>query len=189
MRALVVNNGSGEPSAVCDLLKGYDIDVRDREKLEEVDANAFDLTVLTGSSQDPIVYNKEKLADEHNLILNTQKPLIGICYGCELIAHAFGGKLVDRGDGSQKRDLVRIRVVSAHPIFDGRKEFEAYDSHRWSISEVPDSFSVLAESDHGPEIIKHDTLPVWGFQFHPEKCTDKSLGDEMMLRLIDTFNT
>ena len=131
------------------------------------------------SSQFPIEYNKDKLADEIELIQKSSTPILGICYGCELIAVAFGGTLADRGEGSQLRENVCVKTDIADSLFMGREEFLVYDAHRWSIDVVPESLSVLASSEHGPEVIKHKTRPVYGFQFHPEKMLDETFGDEL----------
>ncbi|MEK7063402.1 MAG: gamma-glutamyl-gamma-aminobutyrate hydrolase family protein, partial [Patescibacteria group bacterium] len=148
-------------------------------------AFAPDLIVLSGSSGFPVALdNSNALAAEIELIRSSTVPLIGICYGCELIAHAFGGTLADHGEGSREQDLVSIKVTKDDSIFGGRSEFEAYDAHRWVIADVPAEFEVLARSAHGPEVIRHKDRPLWGFQFHPEKMVDESYGDEVFNSLL-----
>ena len=179
MRVAVVNNATIEPKRILSLLKEDEEEVFDYSQSKNIFREKFDLLILSGSSQFPIEYNKDKLADEIELIQKSSTPILGICYGCELIAVAFGGTLADRGEGSQLRENVCVKTEIADSLFIGREEFLVYDAHRWSIDVVPESLSVLASSEHGPEVIKHKTRPVYGFQFHPEKMLDETFGDEL----------
>lgn len=184
MRVALVNNGTKEPQKLLDLLHGHDVRVFDSSQVPTLTTSEFDLIVLSGSSRFPITENEWLLLPEIDLIKTTTVPLIGVCYGCELIARAFGGSLVDHGEESKERDLVRVEVVADDPIFRGRTEFEAYDAHRWVIASLPPELRVLARSEHGPEVIRHTERLIWGFQFHPEKMMDKSYGDELFKSLI-----
>ena len=184
MRVAIVNNGATEPANILNLLGGNDTKVFAYSDTAQIDTDKFDLLVLSGSSQFPVVYNQDKLAGELSLILATTIPTLGICYGCELIAVAFGGTLKDRGSGTQTKGSLRVDIAVDNPIFQGKKDFVVYDAHRWIIDKMPAHFSILARSAHGPEIIKHDTRPIYGFQFHPEKMLDDTFGDELFAEFI-----
>lgn len=184
MRVALVNNGTKEPQKLLDLLHGHYVRVFDSSQVPTISASEFDLIVLSGSSRFPITENEWLLLPEIDLIKTTTVPVIGICYGCELIARAFGGSLVDHGEESKEHDLVRVEVVADDPIFGGRTEFEAYDAHRWVIASLPPELRVLARSEHGPEVIHHTEQLIWGFQFHPEKMVDQSYADEIVTTLI-----
>ncbi len=184
MRVALVNNGTAEPQKILDLLKNDSVDIFDFSKSAEIDLDKYDFLILSGSSQFPIVGNKEKLAAEIDLIKRSKILTLGICYGCELMAVAYGAELVDIGEEHKEKTVIDIQVVKDNPIFQGRKMFGAYDAHRWIIKTVPEEFEVLAKSEHGPELIKHRTLPMYGFQFHPEKMTDESFGDELFSAIL-----
>ena len=190
MNVAIVNNGSGYPQRIVDLLLGQildttvDIVVFDWSETSSINLNNTDLLLLSGSNQMPIAFNKEKLSQEIELILRSGIPTIGICYGCELMAVAFGGGLKDCGPDNVHRDLVEMKVVAESDVFQEKDSFKAYDAHRWVIDPVPESFSVLAESSHGPEIIKHNERPMYGFQFHLEKMLEQSYGDELFLAVL-----
>ena len=184
MRVALVNNGTKEPERLLLLLASHSVQVFNPSKVRELDQKDFDLIVLSGSSRFPITENEWLLLPEIDLIKTTTTPIIGICYGCELIARAFGGSLVDHGEESKERDLVRVEVVADDPIFTGRTEFEAYDAHRWVIASLPPELRVLARSSHGPEVIRHTERLIWGFQFHPEKIVDESYADEIFKTLV-----
>lgn len=189
MRVLLVNNGTKEPEKLLTLLSGYDVQVVIPDDLRTVTVSNYDLVVLSGSSKFPITDNEWFLLPEIDLIKTTTTPIIGICYGCELIARAFGGSLVDHGEESKECDLVHIKVVADDPIFSGRKEFEAYDAHRWMIASLPPELRVIARSKHGPEVIRHTDRLIWGFQFHPEKMVDESYGDEIFNTVLASLRS
>lgn len=179
MRVAVVNNGASVPEKILSLLGENPSTIFTYSEVSNIRSGDFDLVVLSGSSQFPITYNQEKLQDEIALIQESAIPILGICYGCELIAIAFGGTLKDMGRGGKEQDTVHIDVVKDSPMFQGRGDFLVYDAHRWVIDTIPDTIEVLARSAHGPEIIKHKTRPIYGFQFHPEKMVEETFGDEL----------
>ncbi len=123
--------------------------------------------VLSGSSRFPITYNLEVLAPELRLIRECPSPLLGICFGAELIAVAYGGTL--RDTGHKEKGIYDISVLVDDPLFLGKQSFRAYEAHRWTIDHITDDLELLASSAIGPEIIRHRTKPQYGFQFHPEK--------------------
>lgn len=187
MKVALVNNGTKEPEKLLSLLRQHDVVVFNSSDIAVVKPGDFDVIVLSGSSRFPITENEWLLLPEIDLIKTTTTPIVGICYGCELIARAFGGSLVDHGEESKERDLVRIEVVSDDSMFGGRREFEAYDAHRWVIASLPPELRVLARSAHGPEIIRHTERLIWGFQFHPEKMLDESYADELFNTVLNAL--
>jgi anthranilate/para-aminobenzoate synthase component II len=54
-----------------------------------------------------------------------------------------------------------------------------YEAHRWFIAKLSDVLITEAISECGPEIIRHQTLPQVGFQFHTEKFVYSTDGDEL----------
>ncbi len=187
MRVALVNNGTKEPEKLLVLLSAHNVVVFDSSEVSTLGSKDFDLMVLSGSSRFPITDHEWLLLPEIDLVKTSTTPIIGICYGCELIARAFGGSLVDHGEESKERDLVRIEVAAGDPIFGGRTHFEAYDAHRWVVASLPPELRVLARSAHGPEVIRHTERLIWGFQFHPEKMADLSYGDEIFNNILSSL--
>lgn len=188
MRVAIVNNSDEPPKNIVSLLEGHHSVVFDYSEANQILRESFDLIILSGSSQFPIIYNREKLTGEITLIQKTLTPLIGICYGCELIAVSFGGTLKDRGQNSQERVPFPIEVIQNDPIFLGKTDFMAYDAHRWIIDKTPNTLEILAKSVHGPEVIRHRERPLYGFQFHPEKLQDQTFGDEIFHTLVQQYD-
>lgn len=94
-------------------------------------------------------------------------PVLGICYGHQLIAHLFGGK-VESGHSEYGRTLVRI--VKRDALFDDWEDEETvWMSHSDAVVELPRDFEVLAVSENNViAAFRHRELPIYGVQFHPE---------------------
>lgn len=187
MRILLIDNGTTLLEKLQMLIPGEEI-VRQPQDISPSEFEKFDLVILSGSRDLTALYDSEHFKKETDLIQSLQVPIIGICLGCELIATAFGGtvkRLEMRHSGIRK-----ITAISENEILKLKKgqSYEVYEGHRWIIDVVPRNFDVIAASKEGPEIIRHHTLPIWGFQFHPENLTDQTVGDEMFLNLFSEFS-
>jgi GMP synthase (glutamine-hydrolyzing), C-terminal domain or B subunit/GMP synthase (glutamine-hydrolyzing), N-terminal domain or A subunit len=97
-------------------------------------------------------------------------PVLGICYGMQLIAHIEGGKVIR----TDRREYGRaeMKVTDARGLFAGFAVGEAvtaWMSHGDHIEEPPPGFRVTAESTGNPiSAFQHETRPIFGVQFHPE---------------------
>ncbi|MDB4882235.1 MAG: synthase, partial [Gemmatimonadetes bacterium] len=97
-------------------------------------------------------------------------PVLGVCYGMQLIAHLLGGKVI-RGDRREYgRAEIRPTVQSA--LFDGFDAGETatvWMSHGDHIEATPPGFRVTAASEGNPfAAFEHENRPIFGVQFHPE---------------------
>ena len=106
-------------------------------------------------------------------------PLLGICFGHQLIAHVFGG-IVEKGK-SAEYGLIKIEIDQEGVLFRGvPKEFSAWASHFDEVKKIPPSFTSLAHSElceH--EAMQHVKRPIFSVQFHPEVWhTEK--GEQML---------
>lgn len=185
MNILLINNGSKYPYNFLHFFAYADIDVFDTTEIPPVEkVDEYDLCILTGSSNFPIKYSFQHVKQEINMIQQASIPIVGICYGCELINVAFGGTLADKGAEEKAHGLTSISMVSNEPLLQKYSSIKVYEAHRWICKQVPEALEIIAISKYGPEIIRHSTKPIWGFQFHPEKMTGESLGDELLVDVI-----
>ncbi len=118
------------------------------------------------------------LRDLTNFIKEAQrkeKPILGICFGAEVVADALGGRIDRLKDGDQKIiekgwSVVRKIGGSNDPIMNGLPdEFVVPENHMYTISRVPPGGEVLAENEYGAQIYRVGNA--WGIQFHPEKTS------------------
>lgn len=107
-----------------------------------------------------------------NLIAG-KKPLLGICYGAQLMADFFGGEVAQ----SSKREYGKIMLqqhAPGDPFFAGiSKRSQVWMSHSDTIVRMPEGFEVLGNSDTIPFAAFRSEegkfkVPVYGIQFHPE---------------------
>ncbi len=95
-------------------------------------------------------------------------PILGICLGHQLIAQVFGGTVREAEVGEYAEEL--IVVDEEDEILKGlAPSFTAWVSHRDEVAELPPKFRRLAHSASCEiEAMAHESLPVYGVQFHPE---------------------
>ena len=93
-------------------------------------------------------------------------PLMGVCYGFQLICHQWGGEVAP----SDKRTYGYSRIhwnPSVSSGLSGRKQQKVWMSHGDFVSEIPENFSVLAETDKKvPAVLQSKNI--LALQFHPE---------------------
>ncbi len=174
-RILVVDNHSKHTAKIARLFSGCSINVCECENFDPEKAETFDLVIFSGGSHTYAADNtKNAYVAEIEFINNATKPVVGICLGCQLIAKAFGGSL-------SKLDEKINGICDIE--FSGKK-YRVYESHRYVIHDLPPELSVIGYSDTGPEIIRHQTKPIFGFQFHPEVYPRRSDGKTLFWKIM-----
>lgn len=170
MNVLLIDNGTTLLTKLEALIPGHTVVQTWREFTDEQVENA-DLIVLSGGSLMQLVGNEAEFEREMALVRDTRKPVLGICFGCELITRAFGGTLAHMPEAHKgKRTITLVPFLAS---------IEVYENHQWVIDQMPAGFSIMALSDAGPELIRHMARPIYGMQFHPENLVDEAQGDEL----------
>lgn len=101
-------------------------------------------------------------------ILKMNIPVLGICYGLQLISKKLGGKVEPAKDREYGKAI--LNVVDDSPLFkDVTKESKVWMSHGDYLTELPKGFSITAKSDHSPiGAVANELDKIYGVQFHPE---------------------
>ncbi len=95
-------------------------------------------------------------------------PILGICYGMQLLSHVFGGKVLK----SNKREygLASLKIHGHKDIFKGiSKSFSCWMSHGDKVTSIPKGFQVLAHTANAPyAAMFHPARQIYAIQFHAE---------------------
>jgi len=116
-------------------------------------------------------------------VLELDIPILGICYGMQLLAEAAGGTIVDSGRRSYGADAL---VRADGPLFRGIEgSVPVWMSHSASVDELPPGWRTGAATDGNPNASIHspDGRRI-GVQFHPEVAHTPS-GSEMMANFLE----
>jgi GMP synthase (glutamine-hydrolysing) len=101
-------------------------------------------------------------------LFQTDKPILGICYGLQLMVHLLGGR-VHRAE-RREYGRARLRVRERGPLFAGLpSQLTCWMSHGDAADAVPADFVAMAETENSPyAAIRHRRKPWFALQFHPE---------------------
>lgn len=95
-------------------------------------------------------------------------PILGICYGMQLLARDLGGKV----ERSERREFGAgtLTVTSPGQLFRGLpRRLDVWNSHGDKITALPSGFRVLGTTENAPHAVIGDTSRhLYGLQFHPE---------------------
>jgi GMP synthase (glutamine-hydrolysing) len=99
-------------------------------------------------------------------------PVLGICYGMQLMCQALGGRVAShavREFGRAHCTVDTSRKESADLFAGVARETQVWMSHGDQVDDVSSDFSSLAHTDTCPHAaVKHGSRPLYGLQFHPE---------------------
>jgi len=106
-----------------------------------------------------------------NSIYSLNIPILGICYGHQLLCKHLGGNVIN----SKKREFGKafIKIKSKSKIFEGiykkNNKYQVWMSHGDKVSKLPKSFSVIASTPNAKfAAITNEDKKIYGLQFHPE---------------------
>ena len=101
-------------------------------------------------------------------VYDTGVPILGICYGAQLIAHQLGGE-VGRGSRGEYGRAVMTRTTPSELLADLPDVQDVWMSHFDAISRVPEGFVATASTPDAPvAVLENAERRIWGVQYHPE---------------------
>jgi len=140
------------------------------EEIREFNPNGI---VLSGGPESVAAQDSPRASQ---LVFELDIPVLGICYGMQTMAEQFGGRVSP--SPTSEFGYAQIRQVGngglLHDIRDhiadnGTPLLDVWMSHGDKVSELPEGFEVIAETDSCPIAgMAHKEKPFFGIQFHPE---------------------
>lgn len=132
------------------------------EKIKEKNPKGI---IFTGGPNSAYLEDSPKISKE---IFEIGVPILGICYGDQLMAHLLGGK-VQKGDNQTREYGKTVIEYGQSPIFEGISSNQVWMSHTDYILEAPEGFDVVATTKNCPVAAMHNVdKKLYGVQFHPE---------------------
>jgi GMP synthase-like glutamine amidotransferase len=162
-------------------VNGYD----DLNPLDESPSHIFLSGVPLNANYSLSERNTQRDINRHfEWLLDCSCPVMGICFGHQIIGHVFGGKISSLKEAVQnKRKFITWNPDQHSGIFEPFKELVVFAEHRDYISETPLDYKVLCQNVGIPYIIYHQERPIYGVQFVPEKSDERC--HELLKRFLD----
>ncbi|MFV1991578.1 MAG: glutamine-hydrolyzing GMP synthase, partial [Acidimicrobiales bacterium] len=121
--------------------------------------------ILSGGPNSVHVENAPQLDPD---IYGLGIPILGICYGAQLLAQQLGGVVARTGNAEYGRTALSVMGPSTL-LVSGLDAQDVWMSHFDAISVVPEGFRVTASSPDAPiAVLEHTERRIHGVQFHPE---------------------
>ena len=170
----VIDASVGETPAESNLRRELDADVTvykisegQRPPPMAAPAWRFDGVVISGS-QTSVYDDYDWIHEAIEWVRRVHRagvPMLGICWGHQLLAQALGGRVVDMG--THELGYEQIAHLGDDPLFEGvPAEFTSFETHTDRVAELPSGAVTLARNEYGVQAFRLDHT--YGVQFHPE---------------------
>ncbi|HEX5456768.1 MAG TPA: gamma-glutamyl-gamma-aminobutyrate hydrolase family protein [Candidatus Nitrosotalea sp.] len=170
---LVVDNGSVYTSSLLKCMQNLGVDFEHHvySDVPQIGLDNYSSIILSGRRKNDSQMN----AINSKLVLHSLdkgKPLLGICYGAEILALTLGGTI--KKMPSPRHGLHQVQVMADNPLCN--EKINAFESHSYMVSTLGSTFTQIASSnDCKFEIFRYGGKNIFGTQFHPEMSEDGKL--------------
>ena len=147
--------------------------------LKESNLEKFSHIIISGRPTHLTQENIPELLDLFNFINTTNTPILGICFGHQIIGLLYGssvhiGKSIDK--------MEKIDILRENKLFDSIKNLSLFQEAHSEFITLPEDFILLAKSESCQnEAMKHKDRIIYSTQFHPEESNKEGQ------RLINNF--
>ena len=120
----------------------------------------------------------------HQDIFDTKKPILGICYGMQVLSFQEGGKVIN--EGKKEFGYAELNLLSESKIFENTDTtIDVWMSHGDKVDSLPEGYEITASSPNSPiAAFQNQEKKYFGLQFHPE-VTHTKYGKEIIKNFVD----
>ncbi|MEO0231775.1 MAG: glutamine-hydrolyzing GMP synthase [candidate division WOR-3 bacterium] len=133
------------------------------EKIKSKDVKGV---ILSGG---PMSVYEKRAPKINREIFDLGKPILGICYGLQLISYILNGKV--RASEKREYGFAKFKILRKSPLFDGINTsfLKVWMSHGDTVSKIPEGFIKTGETEACVYAsIENKKKKIYGLQFHPE---------------------
>ena len=136
--------------------------------------------ILSGGAAS--VYDKDSPKVDKE-ILNIGVPILGICYGHQLIAFLENGELTTGKSGEY--GMTELQISNANNLLSGLNKIEhVWMNHKDIVKSLPDKYEITASTSNSPvSVFENEKDKIYGVQFHPE-VTHTSNGNKILENFV-----
>ena len=120
----------------------------------------------------------------HQDIFDTKKPILGICYGMQVLSFQEGGKVIN--EGKKEFGYAELNLLSESKIFENTDTtIDVWMSHGDKVDSLPAGYEITASSPNSPiAAFQNQEKKYFGLQFHPE-VTHTKYGKDIIKNFVD----
>ena len=124
--------------------------------------------ILSGGPSSVISIKTPRISEN---IINLHIPILGICYGQQVMVKQLGGEVVSSATSEFGRATVKIikSCSLTNNVWKEGNEYQVWMSHGDAVEKIPEGFYVVAQSERAAfAVIANEKKKLYGVQFHPE---------------------
>ena len=188
MKFYIVDNGSKYLYRIRERLVGHEYTIDSYTPDSRLDPGDADCIILSGGMQNEVVDTHDDgypwYHHEFDLINTTDKPILGICLGLQMVTVALGGTL--RRLPSLIDENQHVYTSHKGQKILGASKLFVHEKHQWVADSITGTgLEALALSKDGVEVVYHPTRNIIATQFHPEIDTNDTSAD-LFWKLVHT---
>jgi len=166
-KILILDLGSQYTSLILKKIRNLNVDVEivdNNISSNEINNHSPSGIILSGGPES--TYNHNRLNIDTNII-SMGIPILGICYGMQLISTVMGG-IVEKAK-NQEFGLTNIKINKPSELFSKiNNNLNVWMSHADHVTKIPNNFIISAKSSNSIAAIENKSRNIYGIQFHPE---------------------